>query len=217
MQLLPHNYAEIAAALVCLGCVLYKPSVINRWFIFFLWLTVIVELTAKQLQNSPELKNEMYNVFNIVEFVFYLLLLATSIEKPEKSIFRWFAMGFTLVGIINLFFGQQRKDYNHYTTMLGSILIIIACLILYRKVLVSSLPVRISYPILIISFGLLIFYSGNFIVYSFYSSLLEKNPKLLVKLYGIINGYLNVWMYFCFALAFVIEAIAKPLEPLEPA
>lgn len=103
MYLYPHNYAEIVAAIACTICLINKPSVTNKWFIGFLWLTVFIELTGKLLIHYPQAKNCMYNLFGIIECTFYLLYFA-AVSNNRNRIFKILAVTLVILSTVDFLF-----------------------------------------------------------------------------------------------------------------
>lgn len=213
MILVPANIAEIAAAFICTVCLIIKPSVLNRWFVLFLWTTVVVELMGKLTSQNLMVKVPMYNLFNGVEFFFYLSLLTSiAIWKKSKIIFLLFIIGFSLFFLINLLFGQGLFIYNNHTHTAGSVLLIAGSLFILFKIFTSETyePRPLRTPLIWILVALLIFYTGNLFNTAFYNYQSAVNPRLAVKLYRLINHNLNIVLYLLFNIAFVFEVRNTP-------
>ena len=216
MQLYLHNYAEILAAAVCTFFFIKKPTLSNRWFLGFLWLTVAVELSAKLMSNHVYVKIMMYNIFSIIEVLFYLFYLRMfSSSTKQSSILRYFAFFFLLFGLGNLVFFQGVKVYNQYTSILGDELISIVCLMIFYDVINGRGQASVFKPLLLIVTGLFLFYTGSFLLDTFYY-LNKKNSNFFISFYRNLNGYLNVLMYISFSLAFVWERYASNPETYPP-
>jgi len=206
MQLNLSNYAEIFAAIVCTFCVFFKPSVTNRWFIGFLVLTLFVEFSAKLLYNNGAIKTSMYNIFGMVEVVFYLCYFRIFFKtKKEARLFQSIILFFLFFGIINFFFFQGAREYNHYTSLLGDAILSMFCLRIFYDILNDRVQGDSTKTLLIIVSGLFLYYCITLITDSFFY-LLYIDGEFFKTLYTFVNGYLNLLLYGCFALAFASEA-----------
>lgn len=203
-----HNYAELTAAIVCTICLIYKPSVLNRWFVLFLWTTVVIELMGKLTTKMLEVKIPMYNLFNGAEFLFYLSLLAVVAKwQGVRTVLRVFFLVFGLFFIVNLLFIQGFYIYNAHTHTAGAVLLIAGALLVLFKISASDTNELgwLKWPLMWVLFGVLVFYTGNLFNTSLYNYQSEKNPAQAVKLYRLINHNLNVVLYLFCSIAFVLE------------
>jgi hypothetical protein len=190
------NWTELIAAITCTVCLLYKPSATNRWFIWVLWLTILVELTGKLTIKLLFLHYLVYNIFNGVEFVFYAVFLFRITESREKkAAIKILSSCFLLFFAYNLFFEQGFKAYNSHTVVLSSIILIIFCLLQYFEV-INSDNVRYSkWGILFIISGVFIFYAGTFRIFVSFSYIVNNMPKEITWMYKLIVSNLNIILY----------------------
>jgi len=192
--------------MACTFLCLKAPS--KQWvaFCIFLWLTVLVELSAK-LMFMHSVKNVlMYSVFTAVEFCFYFYLISSLMEhrRPNIAMSGLLAV-FLLFWIINLCFFQGTGVYNNYTRVLACFLTVINCLILFHC-LVTTSPNFSNYTSwLFVTAGITIFYAGNFLLYFILQNLSVNNIQ---QVYRAINHSLNLILYGCFTIGFFL-AIAK--------
>ena len=209
MTIYLHNYAEILAAVICTICFFYKPSVLNRWFIWFLWLTVVIEFIGKMTARYPSFKIPMYNIFSGVEFIFYFsLIIKLNYKASLKRILRLLLLLFIIFFALNLILFQGINIYNSNTYTVGCILLIIACLMQQFEFAFSDAEDynALFWPFLCIISGLLIFYSGTLISTGIFNYMQEFQPLNGEYLYKLINNNLNVFLYISFSTAFLIEA-----------
>ncbi len=203
-----HNWSEIVAAVICTSCLIYKPSILARWFILFLWTTVTVELIGKLTSGLPSIKFLMYNIFNGVEFVFYLMLLSRfSNSNFGKKIINGLNIIFFIFFFLNFIFLQGWDIYNSNTHLLGSIVLIISCLIQFYNISASNsnFAYPLKWPLICICAGLLFFYTGNFMNVSVLNYMTRNYPENVERLYRLINHSLNVILYLGFSVAFLLE------------
>lgn len=207
MEIGIYNWAEIAASLTCLFCWAYKPSALNGWFVGFLLLTVLIEFTGKVTTPLKGFKTPMYNFFNIVEFIFYLLVLRQFTDtKMIRRFLLLLIVPVFLFFIINIFFIQKIQDYNSYTSAVGSFILLAACLVLLLEVLSSDNKLYIiRWPGFWIISPLILFYAGNFFNVSLMNYTFKYHRSEATMLYKLFNRNLNVVLYSCFAIAFILD------------
>lgn len=213
MVLKIHNIAEISSAFICTICVLYKPSYINRWFVWFLWLTVCVELTGKMTVNYPLFKLSMYNVFTAIEFIFYSLFLIKNVSNDTLiKIIKFGILIFIAFFITNFSFLQKPFIYNTYTATFSGVLLIFFCLLYFYSTLFSDNETNSRWSKFLIVSSIFIFYAGSFRVYASFNSLAKKLPKDLSDIYNLITNNLNVVLYGLFIVAFITEIVQTKTE-----
>ena len=128
------HYAELFALIVSL--ILIKQISRHAYFIYFipfLAITCIVEIYA--INKDRALKYILYNYFFAFEFFFYSLMFHQHLKLPNlkrlvKILFSIYIVAF----IINQLFGQGFYEYNRYTYILGSFIIVtFVCFFFYEK------------------------------------------------------------------------------------
>lgn len=209
----PHNYVELISAILCTCVFLYKPSVINRWFVWFLWVTVLVEFSAKFMLNMLDFKMVMYNLFTGIEFIFYAILIGRIAETPSlKKVVKTCLWVFIPFWLLNFLAIQGEFVYNTYTATLCGVLLCLLCLLYYYDILRADFTQKNRTPKLLIVSAIFLFYAGSVNMYASFNKLLIKAPAYLTKLYMLIVNNLNVVLYGLFVLALVLEVskIDKP-------
>ncbi|MBO9659221.1 MAG: hypothetical protein J7527_10395, partial [Chitinophagaceae bacterium] len=163
----------------------------------YLWLTVFVELTGKALKEYPAPKTLMYNVFNGIEFVFYLgIFYLLNRDSENRRLLRLMIVVFLSFFLFNILFLQGFWLYNNQTTTVGAILIITTCLYEYFRVFSREEPDNIlKWPLICIATGLIIFYAGNFPNNALLTQMMKTDSKAARMLYSTINNNLNVVLY----------------------
>jgi len=212
------NWLEIVSAATCMVSYLYKPSAMNRWFIWFLLLTVTVEFMGKSAGTDISLKYPLYNCWNGIEFGFYFLFLRRlSNDQVAKGILLFSCIIFFVLFIVNIIFIQGIRTYNNYTTTLGGILITAACLLYYYQLAASPTTLQMGkeWPLFFIISGLLIFYLGTTLSSALFNFLTLNKYINATALYKLINHNLNIVMYGLFAIACIIDVFNKKTTPLE--
>lgn len=210
MKLQVHHYAEIVSFLASLFFYKRLKSSLFIWFIPFLAITVVTELTAtyiKQVLNGSNIK--LYNFFTTLEFLFYFLFMSFYIDnKTIKLILRILAPTYLAVVIINLSFFEINK-FHSKTYLIGGILVVLFCLYYFFEVIRSS---DVDFeaekePFFWIVIGLLLFYLGGIAI----NVLMDYLGTEKRFFYLTINRWLNVLLYGSFIIAFFLckKPIAK--------
>ncbi len=198
-------WTEILSACVSLACYLYKPSHFNKWFVLFLSLTVVVELTGYSFPFAS-FKIPMYNGFLMFEFVFYSLFMRSFFEKQNgKKILNVVIAIFLMFSFLNLFFVQGIRILNTNMLTAESIILIAICMFQYIEMINDNNELSLNWPLFCVITGVLIFYSANLFNTAIVHSVIKRNSKDLNSLFLLINHSSNVVLYGLFTVAFCIE------------
>lgn len=201
------NFAELFALLVSL--ILIKHLRKHPYFIYFvpfLAITYIVEIYA--INKDRSLKYILYNYFFAFEFFFYSFIFYQNLELPNlkklvKLLFLIYIISFTA----NQLFGQGVYEYNRYTYILGSfIMVCFVCFLFYETILPKTLHKNLlQRPIFWVATGLLFFYLGTVIMHAMIQFLTNSElEKRAIPIFQFIVHSLNVILYGSFSLAFII-------------
>ncbi|MEK7226451.1 MAG: hypothetical protein AAB221_12335 [Bacteroidota bacterium] len=187
---------------------------LNRWFVLFLWTTVLVELMGKLTTSNPGIKIPMYNFFNGIEFTFYLSIFLFISEKLLFKIILRICLGlFILFFLYNLIFLQGLYTYNNHTHTFGAAIIIFVCLLMFYQLSASETEYFsfLKRPLLFIISGLLMYYSGNIFNTSMLNYMAKNDAIEAVRLYKLINHSLNVILYGSFCIGFIFEVVKRKI------
>jgi hypothetical protein len=197
-----------SSMLVCL--ILYKSvkKTALKYFLPFLVLTIIVELSGLWM-NQHGIKNYLlFNVFTTVEFVFYSFLFFKHYRKNKNKLLSLLFMPlYTLAVIINLIYFQGIDRFHTYTFLLGSFFIVVfCCLFLYESVLPEYIESTLTKePFFWVCTGLLLFYLGSVIINALFEYLRTFDMQIEgKKIYSTINQILNILLYTAFLISFIV-------------
>lgn len=197
-----------SSMLVCL--ILYKSvkKTALKYFLPFLVLTIIVELSGLWM-NQHGIKNYLlFNVFTTVEFVFYSFLFFKHYRKNENKLLSLLFMPlYTLAVIINLIYFQGIERFHTYTFLLGSFFIVVfCCLFFYESVLPEYIESTLTKePFFWVCTGLLLFYLGSVIINALFEYLRTFDMQIEgKKIYSTINQILNILLYTAFLISFIV-------------
>ncbi len=212
MILSVHNWAEIVAAVTSSVCLIIRPTILHKWFNLFLWVTVVLELVGKLTATMPEVKFPMYNVFNGLEFLFYLFFIVSLFNsKKWQQAFSVLILLFGVYFSVNLFFLQGLYTYNNNTHTAGCVLIVVFVLsVFYEMYRIENWTHAIQKrSLLAVLCGLLVFYSGNLVNTALLNYLSQKDPAQAISLYKLVNHNLNLVLYLLFTVAFINDSFQK--------
>ena len=176
----------------------YKNSP-ERYFIYLLWFTVLVETVGRGWRYAFESSNFwVYNVYMLVLFSFYFFWYQSIFEQKTLRKVIWiFAIIFAGVAIWNFVF-ESWDGYHKYTFVAGAFLTMICTLFHFRKLLYGDEVLILKHKLAFwISTGLLLFNVGMIPL-----MLLSHNLNFGGKYFGIIILVLNSILYGCYIIGF---------------
>jgi hypothetical protein len=206
-------YLYILAAAIIAGSVLLRrlrPAVL-KWFVPFLTLTLIVEITGL-ITSRMNLKNLwMFNFFTCLEFLFYSYFYSKVLENPKwVRIIRVCMVIYPVLFLANIFWIEGFLRFHTITYRIGSVMIVTWCYLYFRQLMGS--PGYISVfrnPVFWISTGLLFFYTGFFFYMSAGYILLYAQLSISRIVWNAISDTLNTLLYTSYLIAFLCQATKK--------
>lgn len=179
-----------------------------RYFIPFLFITLIVEILGYWLTTKNIRNYLLYNIFTTFEFIFYAFIFYKNLRKTGfKKTVALFMPLYVAAVIYNLSFGQGMHSFHTITFLLGSFfMVVFCCLYFYESVLPEHLDHELTkQPFFWVCTGLLLFYLGSVIINALFEYLRSFNMQAEgIKIYGLINQSLNIVLYSSFIFAFVL-------------
>lgn len=203
------QFFELLTAIIAL--VYYKKysGSFLQYFLYMLWLIVITEgLIWVLMKNDIIVQNNfIYNVFSSLQYVFYFLLYYNTLANTSyKKLIRVFIVAFILAVVVNFMWIQKltvTATFHSYTFTIGAIFLIVTIGLFLVEILNTEKILYFTrYLMFWISIGLLVFYTG-IIPYIISLNLLPDmlgNDSLTI-----IFITLNIVMYSCFALGFILS------------
>lgn len=199
------------------------PKKIIRLFVYFLWLTVFIEVIGlytvyayftdyknlEFLRDSPFERNYwLYNSFHVLSFAMYYFFFILHLNSAKtRRILTLTALIFLITVIINLIYsGIFFVAYSAYTSVGGTLIIIICILAYYYEILKSDNILNFYKNVVFyVSIGVLIWYLvvTPLFIYSKYFTLASPD---FVALHGLIIILSNVFMYGMFIIGFLISS-----------
>lgn len=158
----------------------------------------VVETVAFYIEDNAWL----YNLSTILEFMILSRLFYLHTISKKIRIFNFvLQLLFLISSVINLIFVQKLWVFNSYTVVLGfSFLVLIACFSEYDLMIKGSSGAVFKNPILWISAGVTLFYTGSFFIMGMYNIIIKKYMPLFDTLKNVLQA-LNMIMYLFFIVA----------------
>src|SRR5689334_19465584 len=116
---------EFISFLASLTLYFRKPvSLYLKFFPFFLFITVIVEIIGAMFKFKYKWVTGMYNYFSVFEIVFYLFVLYQIIQnKNAKRIILYAGLLYPVIASINIYM-HKASVFHSITYSVGAILLV---------------------------------------------------------------------------------------------
>ncbi len=199
MNLGIHNYFEIAAFTTSVIVWRQIASTPLRWFVFYLFFIVVVELSGRYIKQVLGGSNGwLYNISVPVEYVFFAFLFYKHFRSTRNIQYvKYYILIFPLFVLINDLFVQDILSFSTNILKVGSFFMIIFCCHYFFEILKVELVINpVQHPFFWIVSGLFIFNVGEFVYIALSDSLFHNWPTFrgLVKK---INNSLVCTLYSC--------------------
>ena len=170
-----------------------------RLFAYFLSFEFVVQLSGWLYSHFTHRSNHfIFNGLIITEFIFYLFIIYKGLSRPElKMAVKIITWIFIILALSNLLFFESVHKFNEHTYTLGTLLVILACLLYFAEIFMSETIVNFfRLPMFWISTGLFFFYAGNGIYLSILNYIernnLDPDGKVYIQVMVILNLLLNI-------------------------
>ncbi|GAA4278415.1 hypothetical protein GCM10022259_31400 [Aquimarina mytili] len=215
------NIFELLAALVgSYTMKKYRVRKLTRYFVYFLWLTVFVELIfgwipwfVYKIDSISHLKQTFlgnnhwaYNVYFIISFLFYIFFFKENIHSKKIKLFLSVLMFlYVIASTSNLIFTNVFfEGTSPVTYIFGAILIFLSVMLYFYEILKSDtiLSFHKSLPFYI-AIGAMVFHLivTPLFIYIQYNSV--QNPDF-VQVRKIILNSANIFLYTCYTIGFIV-------------
>ncbi len=203
-------FFELFSLVIAIFCYHSLKQTKLVYFIPFLLLTVIVEFVG-YLSIIYEVRSRnywIYNIFNLVEFIFYAYLFASHFQLKFLRLLAYaFMPVLILCSSLNYTYIQGSENFHTYTLLLGSFfMVFFCCCFFYEWVLPEQITQNlIRQPFFWICVGLLLFYLGSVIINALFEYLRSSDMiREGKRIYVFINRSLNIILYTSFSISFLI-------------
>jgi hypothetical protein len=203
-------FFEMLSLVIAIFCYTALKQTKMVYFIPFLLLTVVVEFIG-YLAIVYEIRGKnywLYNVFNLIEFLFYAYLFASNFQLKFLRVLAYASMPvLILFSSLNYIYIQGSENFHTYTLLLGSFfMVFFCCCFFYEWVLPEQITQNlVRQPFFWICVGLLLFYLGSVIINALFeylrsSDMIQEGKRI----YVFINRSLNIILYTSFSISFLI-------------
>jgi len=202
----PDIWIEIFAFLLCLIQFRKIKASILKWFLPFLLLTNIVEWgNYFKWYNYHHTNNWIFNIFNPIEFCFYgFLYYQTLLSKSGRNNVFYCCLFILITYLVNILFIQGFLYFDSYSYLVGCLVMVYFSYLYFVEKIKSVEQINITKtPLFWISVGLLFFYSGEFILFSFFQYFLSINDfESFLPVFHFFSAILNAILYLCISISF---------------
>ena len=181
-----------------------KPPVYLRYFPYFLFTTLSVELLGSYLLSNRQNNLFLYNFFTTLEFCFYLWVISRIITNDRVIKLIWLIIPiYLLISVINILFIQGMRSFHTVTYAMGCLLIVIFSVYYFFELFRRPQSVDLkTNPAFWICTGLLFFYCCGFPLYGLTNLLYNISTLIIRNFHGIII-ILNIFLYTLFTIGFL--------------
>ncbi len=183
-----------------------------RYFPVFLLLSFIVEYISWKMGNTSQNNIFIYNLFSVFEFIFYFFFLRSIINHfYTKKIILYAIIVYLILALLNIFFIQGKNTFHTYTYILGSLFIVILCIVyfnfLFRFTKSESL---VRDPLFWIVTGLLFSFTFSLPVLGI-NNFVIKMPSRFYRILGFMIDFMNISLYLLFTIGFLCRINIRKL------
>ncbi len=179
----------------------------QRLLSLLIFSSLFVELTALIIGLSGEGENNLFllHIFTVIEFTLLTLIFQPHVKVliPKKAI-HFLIAAFFLFAVINSLFFESIQQFNAFGRALEGLLIIfldLLCLVLILKTLKIKQPE--CSPLIWISIGTLIYFSGSLFVFIF-SNYVLSSQSVSVTIWGI-HAFMSIVLNLFYTVALWVK------------
>ncbi|WP_373057558.1 hypothetical protein [Zunongwangia sp. H14] len=231
--IIAHNFyytflCEIIAA-ACGSYYLIKNSCTSRelrWFVYYLWLVFIVDLSGTyaiwayldNYETLPSLKDSvfarntwLFNILKIISFLAYCQLFIFQLKNPTtKKILKVSLVLYVIFGIYQCFASEVFfTDYIVINSFVGTFLLLICIGAYFYDMLTSDKILYFSKnAVFYISLGALVWHLA-YMPLNIYNAYFNEGNLYFIEVYASVLSYSNIFMYSLFGFGFLFSSRKK--------
>jgi len=187
-------------SILCLTSIRDKPL---RWFIPFLFLIVVVELTGRYLRTEMHLVNSwLYNIFIPVEYLFYTYIFYSHFKELFlKVTAKALLIIIPIASLLNIILIQGFYNFNTNIIIAGNcIMIFLSCAYFIDLFKREEEITLLNEPMFWISIGILLFNVGELSYTLFFDYILKNRQDAKSIVFTTINSKLIYVLYTCISI-----------------
>jgi hypothetical protein len=194
-----HHYIEIFALIISVFCIRQLKHTALVWFIPYLLLIVIVELSGKYTAHVLHQPNAwIYNLSVPIEYLFYSFIFYSEVSsRIFKRLIVVLACLFLFYIIYSLLTSRWIIVFNAGFLLRGSGMMLLFCCLFFWDLFSRAEEINLlTHPYFWIAAGLFLFNLGEF-SYNLFADLLFNRGDKGAVFFRQINNYLNLVLYIC--------------------
>lgn len=177
-----------------------------RYFTYILLFLLISDYSAflySRITHNPN--HFIINIVLLINFPIYFVIFYKTLQKQIlKNIVLIFSAVFLVFYLYNILYLQGFSSINSYTYSVGSIILIICCLLYFSQVFVSEKEINyFTIPMFWISTGLMFYYAVNLIYNSLLNYIIDKNIDPHGNIFAVFMTVSNLILYGLFSVGFL--------------
>lgn len=203
---------ELLSLLISLFLIKRLFTYSMTYLIIILILNTFVEFIGMYLKYIERQQTGwLYNILTIVQFPLWILLFGKHIPTTLfKNVKRILVIAFLCFAICDLFFIQGIKNFNNYTLILGSaILIFVCCIYLFFLLKKNHSNNPIIIPMFWVASGAFFYFSGTFLFFAFYDYLIQYYARTGNEIFIYLNLNLIIVLYVCISIGILKTTSVK--------
>jgi hypothetical protein len=205
-----HIYFEFAAFLTALLCWRYLDKRSIRWFVPFLLLIVVVELTGRYLKKELAMPNVwMYNITIPLEYLFLAFIFLRNFKSSSfRRLSAVFMVLFAAYTLIHILFIGGIHTFNSQVLTIGSFAMMLLSILCFYDLYLNTQTAPVwKLPIFWIAVGVLLFNAGEFAYLLFFDYLKDHGYEEASKIFYEINGKVIYLLYSSLIIAFLCSRV----------
>jgi hypothetical protein len=176
----------------------------QKWFAILLWLIVIISFSGRLWTIETERNNmPFFYMYILVEYLLLLQIFRLTFKGSIKDrIWLLLGIGFTVVWLINVLVLEGWWTFPDYIHVLEGLVVLAIISIWFQKMLKEKVILK---PERTFEFwvcaGLLIFFSGNLVLFIFPKFMLNHEWNGMFKAIWRLNSLLIIILYISYTIA----------------
>ena len=195
-------YIPLLAGLLSLA-VWKNMNQTEKYFGLMVWSIILISFSGR-LWSVFVMDNNLpfFHSYILVEYVFLILLFSRAFREDWRQL-KWLVLiiGFALLWVLNAFILSSLWIYPDYIHALEALIILTLVVLWFRKMLREK---SIRNPVKNFQFwlctGLLIYFSGNFLLFVFSNFVIELETRVYEAIW-VVHAILVILLYLIYANA----------------
>ena len=141
------------------------------------------------------------HLFTFAEFVLIALIYRKNFKKKSKDYLGAFLLIVAVYLLVNPIYPSNLFEFNSWARMIESLVLIILSMLWFIKIFQEMKIVKLSeHPMFYINSGVLLYFAGNFFIFTYYNLVVNQNQELMSNIWNI-HSVLNIVFNILLAIA----------------